>query len=301
MSRIACRALTLRILQGRPIAATAAPAAATVLGALLSRDKHAEQLRIAQYATQASLKGRKAEGTRIQATGLQKVAATDVRSTDSRRKLKGDKDKKGRAMVSLEKFVEDLRAGRLSGDTAWHTYRLLDQESKAQLTIDDYNRLLRALRQKHMARSTATLQRMQRVHIEMATIAKLQPNSVSYNELMYVQLALLNFDQARFIFNEMKLKGLPIDLPVYNTMLLGYSRPEGSVDEARHLWNELLKRSETDLALCPDVISFTMMIRCECKAGDMERVEELLRLMDSMGVKADVELRNTLLEGIASM
>ena len=102
-------------------------------------------------------------------------------------------------------FLPALHANKLAGDNIWHYYRNLDQETRSKFTINDYNALLKALRKDNMDKNTLTLQRIQLVHSHMMSV-DISPNNVSFNELMCVHVALLNFSQARAIMEEMKLK-----------------------------------------------------------------------------------------------
>ena len=62
-----------------------------------------------------------------------------------------------------------------------------------------------------------------------------------------------------------------------------------------------MELSESNPELRPDVISFGAIINAECQVGNLQQVKRLLDLMESMGVEADLSLRNTVLSGIASI
>ncbi|KAJ2709576.1 hypothetical protein H4R19_004180, partial [Coemansia spiralis] len=213
-----------------------------------------------------------------------------------------------------EEYTTQLHASSWSGEETWTRFGCLPRESLAHLRDIDVNFTLARIR--GSARSTAreqrtrpttvTLKRMLEV-FEAARRAGVVPDRYTFQELVAVNVWLLNFGHAREWIERMEQQGLTPTIRPYRTLLNGYSSAAGEINSARELWQEIKRKiaagqvaPETPGGPAPslDLLTYTCIIGAEARAGNFAAVVDLLDEMDASGIRADLALRNMILDGI---
>ncbi|KAJ1723980.1 hypothetical protein LPJ53_001736 [Coemansia erecta] len=143
-----------------------------------------------------------------------------------------------------------------------------------------------------------------------ATDSGCVPDRYTYQEMIAINVALMDFKHAREWVSRMLLRGIRPSIRPYRTLLKGYSKVPSEIENARQLWLEIKQRvadgqivagkSKTELASAIDIKTYTCIVAAECKAGNFARTLELLDEMSQAGIEPDLAMRNVILEGVVS-
>ncbi|PVU91736.1 hypothetical protein BB561_004241 [Smittium simulii] len=128
----------------------------------------------------------------------------------------------------------------------------------------------------------------------------INPDVFTYNEIISIHLFLLNITQVRDIVNKMKTFGPYPDTAIYNNIITSYSKSVSTISNAYEYWDELIKISESNQALQPDVYSFVAIISTEIKNNNLSKVKEFLSLVEKYNIPPSIHIRNEILSGIAT-
>ncbi|KAJ2666420.1 hypothetical protein IW148_000906 [Coemansia sp. RSA 1199] len=213
-----------------------------------------------------------------------------------------------------DEYIADLHTANWSGEETWVRFSRLPRKSHAFLRDIDINCTLanirgteRALvrRGRSMPTST-TLSRMLEV-FEAAQQASIVPDRYTYQELIAINVDLLNFNYAHDWLEKMVVQGIKPTIRPYRTILKGYSTVASELDSARRLWHEIKTKigagliageKSDELAKTVDLLTYTSYVAAESKAGNFAVVVSVLEEMDQAGIKPDITLRNTILDGL---
>merc|ERR1719330_401744 len=125
----------------------------------------------------------------------------------------------------------------------------------------------------------------------------IQPSQVTYGILLDCCINEKQMDKAAEIFNEMSSQGLVMNTVLYTTLIKGFARA-GEVDQAMHVYKRMC--NDRDKGVCPDLITFSILIRANCDAGRLEEALALLSSMIDLGLRPDDVIFNNLLSGCVS-
>ncbi|KAJ2156085.1 hypothetical protein GGF46_005419 [Coemansia sp. RSA 552] len=230
----------------------------------------------------------------------------------------GMKPIQGNPKAVSESYIADLHASVWSSEETWVRFSQLSRKSLGYLRDIDVNCTLARIRgsersvakggQKN-ASSSAVLDRMLKVY-ELAKKAGFTPDRYTYQELIAANVSLGNFAYAREWINTMERQGIKPTIRPFRTLLKGYGVATDHIANVRQLWQEIRKRLEQGEIAAEtsadgqtveaglDVATYTCIVGAEVRAGSFPRVIELLEEMDKAGIKADITVRNVVLEGI---
>ncbi|KAJ2475847.1 hypothetical protein IWW56_005225 [Coemansia sp. RSA 2131] len=213
-----------------------------------------------------------------------------------------------------DEYIADLHTANWGGEETWVRFSRLPRKSHAFLRDIDINCTLANIRGTERAlvrrgRSTptsTTLSRMLEV-FEAAQQASIVPDRYTYQELIAINVDLLNFNYAHDWLEKMVVQGIKPTIRPYRTILKGYSTVASELDSARRLWHEIKTKigagliageKSDELAKSIDLLTYTSYVATESKAGNFAVVVSVLEEMDQAGIKPDITLRNTILDGL---
>ncbi|KAJ2856941.1 hypothetical protein FB639_006049, partial [Coemansia asiatica] len=158
--------------------------------------------------------------------------------------------------------------------------------------------------------TSQTLTRMMFVY-NVAIDAGITADRYTFQELIAINVALMDFISARKWLSEMLQKGIKPTIRPYRTLLKGYSKIPSEIDNARQLWQEIKSQvaagqivpdktgdNAKDNAI--DIKTYTCMVSAECKAGCFAQALGILDEMGAAGMTPDIAMRNVILDGVAS-
>jgi len=99
-------------------------------------------------------------------------------------------------------------------------------------------------------------------------------------------------DRAAEVFETMKREGCPMNTVLYTTLIKGFAR-NGQVDQATKMYEQM----RMERSVPPDLITFSILIKANCDAGNMEASLKLLQGMRELGLSPDEVVFNNLLGG----
>ncbi|KAJ2147980.1 hypothetical protein IW139_002406 [Coemansia sp. RSA 353] len=213
-----------------------------------------------------------------------------------------------------DEYIADLHSANWGGEETWVRFSRLPQKSHTFLRDIDINCTLANIRGTERAlsrrgRSTPTsntLSRMLEV-FEAAKLANIVPDRYTYQELIAINVDLLNFNYAHDWLEKMVVQGIKPTIRPYRTILKGYSTVSSELDSARRLWHEIKTKiaagliageKSDEVATTVDLLTYTSYVAAESKAGNFALVVGVLEEMDQAGIKPDITLRNTVLDGL---
>jgi len=120
------------------------------------------------------------------------------------------------------------------------------------------------------------------------------PSPVSYGILLDGYINNNDIENAAKIFLMMQNAGCPMNTVLYTTLIKGFAR-EGKVDDAMRVYEQMVGQS----GVTPDLITFSVLLKVNCDAGQMDRALGLLDAMVKGGLKPDEVIYNNLLAGCA--
>ncbi|CAH1445567.1 unnamed protein product [Lactuca virosa] len=125
-----------------------------------------------------------------------------------------------------------------------------------------------------------------------------QPDTLTYNIIMYAKYRLGRLDQFHSLFDEMGRNGFPPDLHTFNILLHIYGRANKPAEAVVHL--SMMKEAGIE----PNVLHFTNLIDALSRAGNMdawgqfEKAEEMFSDMFDNGKIPNVYTYNTMIRGL---
>ncbi|KAJ2636023.1 hypothetical protein GGF40_003251 [Coemansia sp. RSA 1286] len=215
-----------------------------------------------------------------------------------------------------ETYIHELHTQQWGKDETWLRFNSLSWQSRKCLRSIDFNRTLSLLRgsdnsskRTYGAPTSQTLARMMNVY-DTAINVGIVADRYTYQEMIAINAALMDFDKARSWLSEMLKKGVKPSIMPYRTLLKGYSKVPAEIDNARQLWQDIKSRAasgqiilgkadENADATAIDVKTYTCILGAECKAGYFTQALGILDEMTAAGITPDIAVRNVILNGVA--
>ncbi|KAJ2780377.1 hypothetical protein GGI15_003567 [Coemansia interrupta] len=244
---------------------------------------------------------------------------TSIQNNTDRRSVQHiDKDNAvsdTKAKRCAEEYTRGLHAHLWDSDETWLRFSRLSRDSHRFMRDIDFNRTLALLRgSEKSARNggagAPTVQTMTRMLAVYGAVsdAGCTPDRYTYQEMIAINVALMDFKHAREWMSRMLLRGIRPSIRPYRTLLKGYSKVPSEIENARQLWLEIKQRvadgqivagkSKTELANAIDIKTYTCIVAAECKVGNFARTLELLDEMSQSGIEPDLAMRNVILDGV---
>ncbi|KAK3424418.1 hypothetical protein EUGRSUZ_F01187 [Eucalyptus grandis] len=115
---------------------------------------------------------------------------------------------------------------------------------------------------------------------------------VTYSVLVGALCKQGRMEEAVNLLEEMKDKGLDLDVRHYTTLIDGYCL-QRDFDHALNLLKQMIEEG-----IQPDIVTYNVLAHGYSRAGLVYEVHELLRHMDACGVKPNVVTHNVIIEGL---
>jgi len=156
---------------------------------------------------------------------------------------------------------------------------LRDYETKREVKLIDivsYNTLMKA------AAKRKDVQKCFRVLNEI-TEAKLDPDDVSFSTLLDVCIDEEEHHLASLALEQMCESGVTMNCVLLTTLMKGFIRSK-HLDKAMQLFDNMRGESSQ---VKPDMITYSMLIKAQCDAGDMSKALQILE--DMLQCKCDID------------
>jgi len=118
------------------------------------------------------------------------------------------------------------------------------------------------------------------------------PSQVTYGILLDGCINENQVDRALRVFDDMNNSGCPLNTILYTLLIKGFAR-NGDCSQAMNVYSKM----QAERTIAPDLITFSILIKCNC---DNDRLEEALILLGDMmtyGLKPDEVVFNNLIGG----
>lgn len=130
--------------------------------------------------------------------------------------------------------------------------------------------------------------------LECASAQGIAPSQVTYGILLDCCINENQLDRAADVFNTMTEEKCPMNTVLYTTLIKGFSRA-GKIDQAMTVY----KQMRADPNVTPDLITFSILIKAHCDAGNLEESLKSFEEMINLGLRPDEVVFNNLLAGCA--
>jgi len=122
------------------------------------------------------------------------------------------------------------------------------------------------------------------------------PTQVTYGILLDGYINDGQVEKAAWVFEVMVQEGCPMNTVLLTTLMKGLAQA-GRIDQAM----EIYKRMLIDGEAMPDLVTFSVLIKANCKAERQDVAMGLLNAMKKAGVQPDAYIYNHLIAGCADM
>jgi len=106
-------------------------------------------------------------------------------------------------------------------------------------------------------------------------------DEISYNTMIAIYIKNRKVDRARTLVNDMKNKGLNVDIWTYNTLISGLGELK-NYEEMYLIYNDALS-----LGLKPDTATLNTLASCSLRQGNIEKAEAYLNEINTNGLIPD--------------
>jgi len=120
------------------------------------------------------------------------------------------------------------------------------------------------------------------------------PSQVTYGIVLDGYINDNQLERAAEVFSDMNKEGYVMNTVLFTTLIKGFARA-GEVDQAMKVYEQM----KSGRNVTPDLITFSILIKCNCDADRLEVAFELLEAMVKLNLHPDEVVFNSLLAGCA--